>query len=256
MAIVDVRTATLDDSHAISDVFRSHIHIWQRVNADGQVEDVAYDHLSIYERWLHGGPWMSVETAAIHLSHLLMGAGIPLVAVRDGQLLAYAEAYHGNEPDPYGDHLHLAHLTLSSGQDDPRLADALIGQLLDIAQTLKCERLTANQVGNDPEADTLYRRHGMFPIARIQRMSIPAKSGQGFYKAVDHPAADAAQIDEWFMPIGRLGSARQQWETFMAAHIRCRAGDCQPTHSPTAFVGCGTRGVPVLPARVISAAQR
>jgi hypothetical protein len=37
--------------------------------------------------------------------------------------------------------------------------------------------------------------------------------GQGFYKTVEHPNPDAAQIVGWQMPVGRLASPRQQWET-------------------------------------------
>ncbi len=53
----------------------------------------------------------------------------------------------------------------------------------------------------------------MQPVSRVVRLSLAAKTGQVFYRAVEHPNADAAQINEWYMPVGRLGSARQQWET-------------------------------------------
>src|SRR5512139_2051816 len=109
MTTIHIREASLDDTQAISGLFRSRISAWQRLSAQGQVEDVPYDALTIYERWLHGGPWMSVETAALHLSHLLRGAGMPFVVESGGVVVAYAEAYHGVEPAPFGDHLHLAH---------------------------------------------------------------------------------------------------------------------------------------------------
>jgi GNAT superfamily N-acetyltransferase len=210
---IQVRAAGLDDTTAISTIFRSHISLWQRVNAQRQVEDVAYETLTIYERWLHGGAWMSIETGAIHLNHLLLGAGAALVAERDGQPLAYAEAYPGLEPAPYGSHLHLAHLVVSAGHDRAEFEDALMSHLLKTAKRAKHQRLTVNHIGNDPEAEALYRRHGLNPIAGLQRLSLPAKSGQGFYKAVDHPNSNPAQINDWFMPVGRLGSGRQQWET-------------------------------------------
>jgi GNAT superfamily N-acetyltransferase len=174
MTSIQVRSAALDDTLAISALWRSPITVWQRVNAEGKVEDVAYDTLTIYERWLHGGPWMSVETAAIHLSHLLRGAGIPLVVESAGQVVAYAEAYHGVEPAPFGDHLHLAHLVVRSDHAQDGLEDALLADLMEQARLYKCQRLTANCVGSDPEATARYERHGM-------------------------------------KPVGRLGSARQQW---------------------------------------------
>ncbi|MEO1441159.1 MAG: hypothetical protein AAFV33_12220, partial [Chloroflexota bacterium] len=63
-----IRQAQLDDAAAISELARSRVGVWQRMTG-GQVETVTYDALSIYERWLHGGPWMSVETGALQLSH-------------------------------------------------------------------------------------------------------------------------------------------------------------------------------------------
>jgi hypothetical protein len=93
--MVEVRLANLDDTRAISALFRARISVWQRLDARGRVETVDYDSLTLYQRWLHGGAWMSLETGAVFLNHLLLGAGIPLVAVNDGAVAAYAEVYHG-----------------------------------------------------------------------------------------------------------------------------------------------------------------
>ncbi len=112
MNSIHMRGATLDDTQTISALFCAHITVWQRLSSSGKVEDIAYDSLTIYDRWLHGGPWMSVETAAIHLSHLLRGAGIPLVIEVEGKIVAYAEAYRGTEPEPFGDHYHLAQVVV------------------------------------------------------------------------------------------------------------------------------------------------
>ena len=207
-----MRGAVLDDTQAISALFRAHIAVWQRLNAAGQVEDVAYDSLTIYERWLHGGPWMSVETAAIHLSHLLQGAGIPLVVEVDGKLVAYAEVYRGTEPEPFGDHYHLAQLTVHPEFVAVGLQDMILNDVLEQARIARVARLTANCIAGDAATQTLYTHHGMNNMARIRRYNLPAKSGQGFYKVVDHPNDQAQQINNWFMPVGRLGSARQQWE--------------------------------------------
>ncbi|MEZ4670290.1 MAG: GNAT family N-acetyltransferase [Anaerolineae bacterium] len=213
MSSIHVRGATLDDTSAISSLFRDRITVWQRLNTAEQVVDVPYHALTIYERWLHGGPWMSVETAAIHLSHLLRGAGIPLVGEADGHVVAYAEAYRGSEPDPYGDHLHLAQLVIHPDHATGNIPDVIVSDLLDQARVSRCGRLTADCPAGDIEAQTLYTRHGMRVLSRINRYNLPARSGQGFYKVVDHQDESAAQIAGWFMSAGRLGSARQQWET-------------------------------------------
>lgn len=211
METTQVRPATLDDTQAINSLFRSRITTWQRMNAQGQVEDVPYEALTIYERWLHGGPWMSVETGALQLSHLLRGAGIPVVAEVSGQVQGYSEAYHGDEPEPFGDHLHVAHLTAASA--DAALYDTIIAYWLEQAAALRCRRVTATCIANDAEARTLYERHGLHSLSRIQRFGLPARTGQVFYKATEHPSASPAQIGGWFMQVGRFSSARQQWET-------------------------------------------
>ncbi len=208
MTGIQVRPAALDDTQAISALFRARITAWQRLNASGQVEDVPYTALTIYERWLHGGPWMSVETAALHLSHLLRGAGLPIVVEVEGEVCGYSEGYHGQEAEPYGDHLHVAHMTA-----EPDLHDAILAHWLEQAAAMRCQRVTATCVANDAAARALYERHGLQPLTRVQRLSLPARTGQVFYKASDHPAANPAQINGWYMQVGRLGSARQQWET-------------------------------------------
>lgn len=210
---VRVRQARLDDAQAISAVFRAHIHTWQRINENGQVEDVPYNSLTIYERWLHGGAWMSVETGAIHLSHLLRlnGAALPVVAEIDGRVLAYTEAYTGHEPPPYGNHLHVTNPTLHPDYAEAGLDSAMIDYLIEQARTLKCQQVTASFAL--AEFKELYTRHGFKPLTIQRRFSLPARTGQGFYRTTESLDADANRIKGWHMPVGRLGSARQQWET-------------------------------------------
>jgi hypothetical protein len=209
MAEIHVRPALLDDTQPVSALFRSGIPVWQRIDADGQVQDVAYEQLSIYERWLHGGPWMSIETGALHLSHLLRGAGLAFVAVQDGRIAGYVEAYHGDEPAPFGDHLHLTNLM--SG--DTAIREALVRHLLEQGALSACQRVTISCIAHDDQATRLYRAFGMEPFARIHRVNLPAKTGQVFYKSVEHSNANPAQINQWHMSLGRWENARQHWET-------------------------------------------
>ncbi len=213
MAEIRVRLASLDDTQSISALFRARVTRWQRLNAAGQVEDVPYESLSIYERWLHGGPWMSVETAALHLSHLLRGAGLPIVALVDGRIGGYVEAFHGLEPEPFGSHLHIVGLTLRPDCEPEALADALLTYSLEQARQADCARLTTAVVPHDDFACRLYERQGLARLARVVRVSLPARTGQVFYRAAEHLSANPTQISGWHMPVGRLTSARHQWET-------------------------------------------
>ena len=82
-----IRQAILDDAAAISGLFRARIPAWQRLTTSGGVETVGYDALTVYERWTHGGPWMSIETASVALARLLHGVGLALVAEREGAIV-------------------------------------------------------------------------------------------------------------------------------------------------------------------------
>ena len=210
MQKIHVRPASLDDTTTISDLYRQHIHVWQRINPQGQIEDVPYAALTIYERWLHGGPWMSIETGAIHLSHLLRGAGLPVVAEIDGQVRAYTEAYVNHEPAPFGQHLSMQHPVVHASQPAHQLEAALIAYLREQASPLRCQRLTINLAL--PEHQTFYQQQGFRSLATLRRFNLPARTGQGFYRAVEHPDAHAKQIDNWSMPLGRTSSPREQWE--------------------------------------------
>lgn len=208
------RLATLDDTLAISALVRQRIERWQRLDDDGNVEDLPYDDLSIYERWLHGGAWMSVETAALWLSHLLRGAGIPLVLEDDAsQMRGYAEIFAGDEPEPYGTHWHLAKLITAPDDDDAR--HAMMQQLLDRAAEVG--RLTVASTAYDEQTLEFYKRYAFSQIETVKQVNISAKGGSvGFYRATPHTDTDYEQIRGWHMPIGRTHNARFHWETHWA----------------------------------------
>lgn len=207
-----IRQATLDDTQGISQLFRKHIQTWQRLNAQGQVEDLPYETLSIYERWLHGGPWMSIESGAIHLSHLLRRGVCPLVAEDEQRLLAYTELYPGDEPDPFGSHLSMTPPNIDPGQNAAALETALLDAARDEAEKRGCERLLVSVAL--PEARSFYESRGLEKLCVVRRYSLPARTGQGFYVTAEHREDNPAQIRDWHMPVGRLASARQQWETY------------------------------------------
>jgi hypothetical protein len=211
MTDITVRPARLDDAGAISALFRARISVWQRIDPQGRVESLPYDSLSIYDRWTHGGPWMSIETGAVLLSRLLRGVGVALVALDGARVVGYAEAYPGDEPPPYGPHLHLAHLVADA--DDPdAICDALMERLIAIAGGSPGRRLTVSTAGAGDPMAALVARYGFVPLASVGRYTLPARAGQSFYKALDHAGAGVDQIAGWQMSIGRAESAAQHWE--------------------------------------------
>ena len=206
---MQIRRATLDDTQAISNLFRARIERWQRMDEQGQVQDLTYDDLTIYERWLHGGAWMSIETGALWLSHLLRGAGNPYVLEDSDTIVGYIETYTGEEPAPYGYHLHLGQLVTADNSDTQK--DALMQFLLEQAGSIG--KLTVSCTAYDNDTISFYKRYGMSSIETIQQVSIPTVGGNvGFYKVTDHPDADVSQIESWSMPLGRVENSRYHWE--------------------------------------------
>jgi hypothetical protein len=207
---MQIRQATLDDTQAISKLFCAGIERWQRMDAQGRVEDLPYEQLTIYERWLHGGAWLSLETAALWLSHLLRGAGSPFVLEDvSGAIIGYVETYSGDEPAPYGYHLHIGRMVTQANSDSQK--DALMQFLLEQAGGIG--RITASSIAYDADTINFYKRYGMSVIETIQHVTIPTTGGSvAFYKVTDHPKADVAQIANWTMPIGRTENSRYHWE--------------------------------------------
>jgi ribosomal protein S18 acetylase RimI-like enzyme len=211
---VSIRLAVLDDTAAISELARAGIDVWQRLDANGRVQDLDYNALSVYERWLHGGAWMSLETSAIYLGHLLRGAGMPIVAASadSGQIIGYAEAYAGQEQAPFGRHVHIARLT-SPADADGGIRRALIDEVVKRARAMGAQRITISVSSHDAETIGFYQSCDMQPLSQVGRYTLSAVTGQSFYRATEHPDASPAQIKGWQMSIGRQESARYHWET-------------------------------------------
>ncbi len=199
--MIEVRQAKLDDAKYISQLFRDRVEIWQRFNAEGQVESPPYEELTIYERWLHGGAWMSLETSAIFLSHLLRGGGIPIVAVQNRQIVGYLEGYIGIEPEPYGDYLHIGQFIANQ----KGVQEALLSYI-----TQQAKRITVAFSSYDQDSAAFYSQYGFRELKQIRQYALPAQSGQSFYQAIEYK--DTTYPKGWYMSIGREQSGRQHWE--------------------------------------------
>jgi len=137
--LVTVRLATLQDTAAICAIHCSDVPQWTRLTADGQLVATDYDSLSLYERWQHGGAWLSLETCAVHLNRLLAGSGFPLVACVDGQVVAEAEVYESFEPPPFGHNLEISVINTHAAHQRRGYGKALIAYILPLARLLQVE---------------------------------------------------------------------------------------------------------------------
>lgn len=207
---MQVRQATLDDTKAIVALFKAQVPKWQRLNPQGQVEDLPYDKLTIYERWLHGGAWMTLETGVLWISRLLSGNGLAYVVESDGAVVAYAEAFYDHETNPLDKHLYVSRMQVDETCNDAvhlALADKLIQDARGVG------RLTVSYPEYDSDTATYYRKYfGTSETLRLSRYAIHAQTGQSFYKARDHDDEGANQIMGWEMSVGRWTSPRTLWE--------------------------------------------
>jgi GNAT superfamily N-acetyltransferase len=206
--LITVRLATLEDTVAITEIHKSHKTGWTRANSTGELIPADYADLTLYERWQQGGPWVSVETCAVHINRLLSGSGVPLVAESNGEVLAEAEVYEGFEPPPFGHHLNLAVIIVHAKHLGIGFGSALMKYIVEMARLMKCERITVSQ----DQGREFYVKQGFRRTRSGHGIRIPAQLGRVFYQATNLVDREPEQIKGWSMPFGRYQSARQEWE--------------------------------------------
>ena len=128
-----IRKATLDDVKAIVEVHTAG-------------EDIGG---SLLERYSSGGPWMSVETLAIHINNLLLDGQLVAVAELDGRMVGEAEVLFSEEPIG-GKTRRIAHLDVIEVHPDFRkrgVGRALIGFIEEVARERGAEFITTQPDG-------------------------------------------------------------------------------------------------------------
>lgn len=213
MSQITIRQATLADAAAITTLHNATIDAWTRPDPTGEPIPAHSDDLTLFERWLVGGPWTSVEMCAVHLANLLRGTdGIPLVAESEGKVSAEAEVFIGREPEPFGQHINVSKLTVHPDSLNVGLGSALLTYIQQMAAAIRCKRVTVA----DAESDAALYEHHHFTRAHVgQRLVIKTGEGRVFYKASDLKVFEPGQIDGWHMPLGRYQSARQEWDRML-----------------------------------------
>jgi GNAT superfamily N-acetyltransferase len=213
MSQITIRQATLADAASITALHNANITTWTRRSLDGEDIPTNRAELSLFERWLVGGPWTSVEMCAVHLANLLRGIdGIPLVAENEGRVSAVAEVFIGHEPEPFGHHINVSKLTVHPDQLDVGLGSALLTYIQQMAAAIRCKRVTVA----DGEGDAALYEHHHFTRAHVgQRFVIQTGEGRVFYKASDLKVFEPGQIDGWHMALGRYQNARQEWDRML-----------------------------------------
>ena len=74
----------------------------------------------------------------------------------DGKIAAYAEVYRGTEPEPFGDHYHLAQVVVHPDFASAGLQDVILKDLLEQAKIARLVRVTANCIASDAQAQDVH----------------------------------------------------------------------------------------------------
>jgi len=138
-----IRAATLDDVEGIVALHTAN----ERLSGN------------LYERYTRGGPWMSVETCAIHLNNLLLDDQLVAVAELSGKIVGEVEVLFSEEPVD-GRLRKIGHVDVIEVHPDYRgrgIGRLLMGFVEEAARERKAEMLT---VQPDKDAEGFYRKLG------------------------------------------------------------------------------------------------
>ena len=219
MSDIFVRQATLNDTYAITDIHCSNIEggVFTRRNIDGTRTPVPYEELTLFERYMSGGAWMSIETGAVWLAHILQyGDEIPLVVESNGLVLGYSEITIGHEPAPYRQHLHITTLQIHHDADNQTaLANALLQYIRQMAQVMHIQLISV------ASSDSLFTDYGFIPQIVRKQAIVPAKEGRVVYKAIAIDDFNPQRIEKWYMPFGRYHNARHEWQHILPGFWNC-----------------------------------
>lgn len=96
-----IRRGELKDVAQIVDVHCSDLEdgTWYSFKGGIRNEAAGPSSLSLYERWLNGGSWMSKELCSVYINNLLLNGHIPLVAEQRGLIVGEVELFFGWESD-------------------------------------------------------------------------------------------------------------------------------------------------------------
>jgi GNAT superfamily N-acetyltransferase len=194
-----VREATLDDVQEIVSVY---------VTNPDRPFDRPVQRLSLAECYSYGGPWMSVETCAIHLNNMLAWGYTPLVVDEGGRVIAETEFYVGPDVPPLGRTLDISVLYVHAARQRRGAGSMLVEAMIDRAGEAKCDRITVN---TGPESQGFYRRFGFGHALDLQmiRCDVPGETDSCACEPYA-PRAFEAQPGGTLW-IGRTLSPAQKW---------------------------------------------
>lgn len=186
---IAVRTAGLDDVAGIHAVHKSDVLAWRRLTGvDGE-----YDELTILERYLNGGPWMSPETCAVYVNDLILASTPPIIALADGRIVGEMELLYGDDLNELGKSVCLSILYTERSVRGQGVGRALMDEAIRRGRALGCQTIE----NSDPEVDALpfYERQGFRLLIELVALTVPAVAGDGSRPAVALSAEEIRPLD-------------------------------------------------------------
>ncbi|MET1159808.1 MAG: GNAT family N-acetyltransferase [Thermoprotei archaeon] len=209
MSDLVIRKASLDDVKGIVDVHCSIVDKWYKFTNGKRVE-ASYEELSVVERWDHGGPWMSIESCAIHLNYVLVNNQYPLVAVLDNRIVGELELYIGYEKGVLGRHGYIDILVVHRSYQGRGIGRKLVEKAIEICMEKECDTIA---VWPDPSAVEFYKKVGLDQIAyRIKYVRIDLLDTKPLepVRVSDFPE-EYDLLSNWYFVSPRIESSYVAW---------------------------------------------
>ncbi len=216
--MTEVRVATLNDVSGIVKVHQSNEDIEKLSKAK-----------SLIDKWKLGGPWMALETCAIHLNYLLnTDYFIPLVAEENKKIVGEAEIIIGEDID-YGKYIHISVIYVHKRYHRKGIGSLLMKQIFKLAQEREIHKITVNV---EETAKGFYTKHGFKPFRKIFTYSIPitlANYNNDISEKVREINAETIDFETHLsrkrMCVGNYQSSKQMWfvlsrEKYPFFHVR------------------------------------
>jgi len=200
-----VREATLDDTQDIVAVYQT--------NPDRPFVQPT-ENLSISERYGYGGPWMSVESCAIHLNNMLAWDHVPLVVEEEGKVIAETEFYIGEDIPPLGTTLDISVLYVHKEFQRQGAGSLLMQEMLSRAKKKKCNYMT---VSGGTGAPGFYARFGFSHILNLEAVDCGIPQQINACTCTSYTPADFEKLPKGILWIGRFLSPCQKWQEIVDA---------------------------------------
>ncbi len=154
-----MEVASLQHVAGIVEVHRSDLQ-YPRMWTPGGWRETTPDEVDPCQWVLNGGPWMSIETCAIHLNNLLLNGQLPLVALEGGKVVGEAELLAGDEGQRRGLVAHLSVIKVHRDFRGRGVGRALVESAVEVTRDMGSRALT---VVPEDEAKGFYRATGFRP---------------------------------------------------------------------------------------------